>query len=333
MKKILFLLSVLLLFSSTSCVFRLFPGVKKAEVVKTEENVRTAPDMNKENGTDTDNRQEKEDRREAAGISESKGKTIAVAVGTNPSAETEPDIEKTDVRAVSPKLQNETGENPALKQENRPEGEKIAPAQRSDGESAPADGEESTGKISLPISEDEKLPPVTDKGKKADKAEDANAYRIGSGDILEIVTWKEPDFTREIIVRLDGKITFPLLDDVHVAGLTPLKVKHRIEEGLKEYVTAPIVTVSVKGAESQKFYILGEISRTGEYKLAKNLTVLQAFALAGGFTEWASKKEIILIRHEHGREKIIRINYKNIARGRDFSQNIFIQANDTIIVP
>lgn len=172
-----------------------------------------------------------------------------------------------------------------------------------------------------------------DPPEKEEAAEDANSYKIGNGDILEIVTWKEPDFTKEIMVRLDGKITFPLLDDITVAGLTPLEVKAEIENGLKEYVTAPIVTVSVKAAESQKFYILGEISKTGEYKLVKDLTVLQAFALAGGFTEWASKKEIILIRHEEGEEKIIRVNYKNIARGRDFSQNIFIQANDTIIVP
>jgi polysaccharide export outer membrane protein len=84
---------------------------------------------------------------------------------------------------------------------------------------------------------------------------------------------------------------------------------------------------------SKQFYILGEVVNTGQYPLAKHLTVLQAFALAGGFTEWASKKEIILLRNEDGKDKIYRINYKNIVKGQDFSQNLKLKADDTIIVP
>ena len=161
-----------------------------------------------------------------------------------------------------------------------------------------------------------------------------DSYKIGSGDVLEIVTWKEPDFSREeILVRIDGKFSFPLLGDIQVAGQTPLQVKKKIEKGLKDFVDNPIVTVSVKAPGSQKFYILGEVVNTGEYTLIKDLTVLQAFALAGGFTEWASKKEIILLRNENGKEKIIRVNYKKIIQGKDFSENIHIKANDTIIVP
>jgi polysaccharide export outer membrane protein len=106
-----------------------------------------------------------------------------------------------------------------------------------------------------------------------------------------------------------------------------------IEDSLKGYVDAPEVTVTVADPGSQKFYILGEVVRTGEYPLIKNLTVLQAFALAGGFTEWASKKEIILHRREHGRDKTILINYKDIVDDRDFSQNVRLKADDTIIVP
>ena len=159
-------------------------------------------------------------------------------------------------------------------------------------------------------------------------------YRIFSGDILEIVTWKEPDFSRdEIFVRLDGKISLPLLNDVQAAGLTTGELKANIEAGLKDYVSHPVVTVSVRNPLSQRFYILGEVKNTGEYPLVKHLTVLQAFALAGGFTEWASKDEIILMRNENGADKVYRINYKAIAKGRDLSQNIKIQADDTIIVP
>ncbi len=160
------------------------------------------------------------------------------------------------------------------------------------------------------------------------------SYKIGSGDLLQLITWKEPDFSLdEILVRTDGKITFPLLDDIQAAGLTPLELKKDIQKKLKKFVRKPVVTVMVRSPASQKFYILGEVAQTGEYDLIKDLTVLQAFALAGGFTEWASKKEIILLRREDGKEKIIRVNYKNIIKGKDFSQNVRIKANDTIIVP
>ena len=162
----------------------------------------------------------------------------------------------------------------------------------------------------------------------------AQDYKIGAGDILEIVTWKEPDLSRaEILVRTDGKISFPLLNDVQAAGLTPLEMKRTIEAGLKDFVESPFVTVTVLVTASKKFYILGEVLNTGEYPLTKNLTVLQAFALAGGFTEWASKKEIVLMRMEDGKEKLYRINYKNIIKGKDLSQNLRLQADDTIIVP
>jgi polysaccharide export outer membrane protein len=161
-----------------------------------------------------------------------------------------------------------------------------------------------------------------------------DSYKIGSSDVLEIVTWKEPDFTREeVLVRIDGKISFPLLGDIQASGQTPLQVKREIETGLKNYIASPIVTVTVKMPGSQKFYVLGEVAKTGEYVLMKDLTVLQAFALAGGFTQWASKKEIILLRNENGKEKILKINYKEIVKGEDFSQNVHIKVNDTIIVP
>ena len=160
------------------------------------------------------------------------------------------------------------------------------------------------------------------------------SYVIDSGDILRIVTWKEPDFTLdEILVRIDGKISFPLLNDVQAAGLTPLMLKDIIETGLKNYVATPVVTITVRNPESKKFYILGEIQRTGEYNLVKDITVMQAFAIAGGFTEWASKAEIILIRRESGQRKVYKIDYKDMAKGRNLEQDIFIRAGDTIIVP
>ncbi len=161
-----------------------------------------------------------------------------------------------------------------------------------------------------------------------------NAYTIGKGDILRIAVWKEPELSVEsIAVRLDGKITFPLLNDVQAEGLMPMELKAIIEKGLNAYVASPIVTVILLEPVSQKYYILGEIADTGEYSIVKNLTVMQAFAVAGGFTEWAAKKEILLFRVEDGREKLIRINYKDIVKGKNFKANVSIQADDIIIVP
>ena len=160
-----------------------------------------------------------------------------------------------------------------------------------------------------------------------------DTYKIGSGDILEILVWKEPDLSTEIFVRMDGMISLQLLNDVQASGRTPMQLKEDIEKRLKEFVEETTVTVIVKVPTSQKYYILGEIGRTGEYDLLKELTILQAFARAEGFTEWAAKTKIILLRIENGKEKIITINYKDIIKGKDFSQNILIKADDTIIVP
>ena len=162
-----------------------------------------------------------------------------------------------------------------------------------------------------------------------------NSYKIGIGDILDIITWKEPDFSREnIVVRLDGKITFPLLDDIRAAGQTPYQLKQNITTLLKQYVGVPNVTVIVRTPSSQRFYVLGEVIRTGEYPLQKELTIIQAFAMAGGFTEWATKKEIILIRKKSGGgNDVIKIDYKKLAQGQGLENNIILKADDTIIVP
>ena len=162
----------------------------------------------------------------------------------------------------------------------------------------------------------------------------AAEYRIGAGDILEISTWKEVDLSRkDVLVRVDGKLSFPLLGDIPAAGMTPVELTETIQKGLKNYVSNPVVTVTVLNPSSQRIYILGEILKTGEYPLIKSLTVLQAFALAGGFTQWASKDEIILLRGEAGKEKIFKINYKDIVKGKGSENNLMLQANDTIVVP
>ena len=156
-------------------------------------------------------------------------------------------------------------------------------------------------------------------------------YRIGKGDVLEINVWKEEDLTRVVKVRTDGRISLPLLDDVMAEGLTPIELKKKIEKKLSQFITSPFVTVIVN-EENNKFYMVGEVNRVGEYDLTKDLTILQAIALAGGFTEWANKDNIILLRYKNGKEIRYKISYKDIVSGKAPEQNYFIQRNDTIIV-
>ncbi|MGM0656735.1 MAG: polysaccharide biosynthesis/export family protein [Thermodesulfobacteriota bacterium] len=158
-------------------------------------------------------------------------------------------------------------------------------------------------------------------------------YKIGVGDVLQVTTWKEEDLTFEnVFVRNDGKITLPLLDDIQAEGRTTMELKKAIETGLSEFVEAPTVTVTLGNPGSQKYYILGEVVGVGEYPLIKKLTVVQAFALAKGFTEWASKNEIILVRRDNGKEQMIKIDYDDITDG-ELKNDIQLKADDIIIVP
>lgn len=158
-------------------------------------------------------------------------------------------------------------------------------------------------------------------------------YKIGIGDVLKINTWKEEDLSFEAVqVRTDGKITFPLLDDLQAEGITTMELKKTIEKKLSDFVEAPTVTVTLAGAVSQQYYILGEVQGVGEYPLIKKLTVVQAFALAKGFTEWASKDEIILFRRGAKGEQVIKIDYDDIVKG-NFANDILLKADDIIIVP
>ncbi|MFO7559169.1 MAG: polysaccharide biosynthesis/export family protein [Desulfobacterales bacterium] len=160
-------------------------------------------------------------------------------------------------------------------------------------------------------------------------------YLIGSGDLLNIITWTGgTEFTREeMVVRIDGKITLPLLNDIHAVGKTPVQLKKEIEKGLAVFVESPAVNVIVKEQASKRFYIIGEILHSGQYPLTKQLTVLQAISTAGGFTGKASKDEILLIRENPGGNVTFRINYNKIMKGIDLDTNISIRPDDTIIIP
>jgi polysaccharide biosynthesis/export protein len=157
-------------------------------------------------------------------------------------------------------------------------------------------------------------------------------YVIGADDTLHISVWNETQMNATLPVRPDGKISLPLLDDVQAAGLTPLQLKDSIAAKLKKYIADPRVTVVVTAMNSQRIYVLGEVTHTGAMPLLPNMTMLQALSSAG-FTQFANLKAIYLLRTQDGQQAKIRFNYKDAIKGRGTQQNIVLRPGDTIVVP
>jgi polysaccharide export outer membrane protein len=158
-------------------------------------------------------------------------------------------------------------------------------------------------------------------------------YKIGPQDMLRIDVWKEPDISRIVPVRPDGKITLPLVNDVQASGLTTTQLAAKIAEGLKKYITSPQVTVGVTEINSRRVFVSGEVARPGAFPLLPNMTVLQALSSAGGFTQFAREKKIYILRMEDGRQVKHPFNYKEAVSGKNVEQNIILEGGDIIVVP
>ena len=167
----------------------------------------------------------------------------------------------------------------------------------------------------------------------AHAATNDTGYVIGAQDVLAIDVWKEKELTRTVEVRPDGKISLPLLNDIQASGLTPMKLAANITEGLKKFITDPQVTVIVTQINSQRVYILGEVSHPGAYPLLPGMNVLQALSSAGGFTMFANTKKIYVLRQQGGKQKKFPFNYKDVISGKHTDQNIVLRAGDQIVVP
>jgi polysaccharide export outer membrane protein len=165
----------------------------------------------------------------------------------------------------------------------------------------------------------------------ADVSADNDNYFIGPEDVLYIYVWREESLTKTVPVRMDGKISLPLVDDIQAAGLTPLQLKDVLTQILKGYVENPTVSVTVMEANSYKVYVSGEVKQPGVQRIRSEITLLKLITMAGGFTEWANKKKILILRKELGIDKRITANYNRIVEGKE--PDIVINRGDTIIVP
>lgn len=159
---------------------------------------------------------------------------------------------------------------------------------------------------------------------------DSNAYRLGPGDVLEVFVWKEEDLSTTATVRPDGRIALPLAGELGASGQTTQELQERITSRLQEYLDLPVVTVMVKEVNSPQISVLGEVRRPGRYRVAERVTILDAIALGGGFTEFADRSAVVVIRKTGSGVRRYRINVRSMLR--DGGGPFYLEAQDTVYV-
>ena len=159
------------------------------------------------------------------------------------------------------------------------------------------------------------------------------SYIIQANDVLAIFVWKEPNLSGKVTVRPDGRISFPLVQDLQASGLNPVQLKEKIEVLLKEYVDAPNVTVIVEAIQSYRIFVTGKVGKPGAIGAEAPISVLQALALAGGFTDFANLAETVIIRNTGEDSTLFRFNYPEVIKGKNFTQNMLLKSGDVVVVP
>lgn len=161
---------------------------------------------------------------------------------------------------------------------------------------------------------------------------DRPEYVIAVDDVLTVAFWQEQIAPTDVLVRPDGKISLPLLNDVQAAGLTPQQLAATLEQAASKFITEPNATVIVKEIRSRRVFVVGEVGTPGMVALNGDMTILQLIAISGGLLEYADKENIIIIRTENGLEQRLKFNYKDVVGGKNVQQNIFLRPGDTVVV-
>jgi polysaccharide biosynthesis/export protein len=159
-------------------------------------------------------------------------------------------------------------------------------------------------------------------------------YVIGPDDVLSVLFWRDKDMTADVVVRPDGKISLPLINDIQAGGLTPSELCEAVKAVARRYVEDPSVTVVVKQINSRKLFITGQVEKPGPYPMGGPTTVLQLIATAGGLREFADGKRILIMRTDKTGKQTGRLfNYRQVTEGKNLAQNIELQPGDTVVVP
>ncbi len=162
---------------------------------------------------------------------------------------------------------------------------------------------------------------------------DQAGYLVNAGDRLEISVWKEEDLQREVLVRPDGAFSFPLAGELLAKGRTVNEIRKELESRLARYIPDLVSTVTVVAVDGNSIYVIGQVKNPGSFVMNPVLDVMQALSLAGGTTPFASVKNIIILRREHGVQTAHRFDYSDVAEGRSLDENILLRSGDVVIVP
>ena len=158
-------------------------------------------------------------------------------------------------------------------------------------------------------------------------------YYLNAGDRVFVEVWNEPDMQREVIILPDGYLSFPLAGQVKAAGLTPQQLQSSIAERLGQYISTPVVTVSVIEMTGNSIFVIGQVNAPGSYIMNRQMTALQALSLSGGFTSFANTKSIRIIRKDANGEQVLRVNYSSLRDGNALDTNHVLVSGDVLIVP
>jgi polysaccharide export outer membrane protein len=161
----------------------------------------------------------------------------------------------------------------------------------------------------------------------------APPYTIQPGDVLTVSVWKEKELQSDVLVRPDGGLSFPLAGDIQATGRSVDDVRQLIEKGLKRYIPDPAVSVALKQIGGNFIYVIGKVNRPGQFPFSKPVDVMQALALAGGATPYASVNDIRILQRDTAGVKSIPFHYSDVERGRELGQNILLKSGDTVVVP
>ena len=158
-------------------------------------------------------------------------------------------------------------------------------------------------------------------------------YQIAAEDVLDVSVWREPELTKQVVVRPDGGISLPLAGSVNAMGLTTSELEESIRTKLAAYIPDAVVTVSIVQLRGLRVYVTGQVRRPGQFEVGRYIDVLQAITLAGGFTPFADVSNIQVLRRQGGKEERFEFNYKQVERGKNLDQNIQLTTDDVVVVP
>ena len=161
----------------------------------------------------------------------------------------------------------------------------------------------------------------------------ADGYKLQPGDVLQVNVWKETELQSEVLIRPDGGISFALAGDLQAAGLTTDESRGQLELRVRKLVPGAVVTVAMKSPNGNRIFVIGKVTRPGDFTLTRPIDVMQAISLAGGLTPFASSGNIRVLHREGGRETSVRFRYSEVSKGKHLEQNILLRSGDTVIVP